>query len=312
MKNVTKYNNLPDTFPIRYALIAQESVFGQKIIEKPRTVKEEILFRELIGLLQKEPINKNSFSLNYMCFGFSIADKTYIEIPKLNGTKEWADSLKEEIASVIPFTEAKMTGGGEAFELGLYSYKGAFEKPAFLNIYNDYKKYDLLDGPGDMNPKYGFVGDVKPFYSLYQRIIAGKISNYEFYQSLSRYEKPVNIQIPYSSVWDLLDNNTGKDGFEGVIPTLPVDMFDKFAAPLLTDQQKNICNDKKITAVVCRNWESLFAEELYAIYKILNFCKNCEKPLPFGYKGKYCPEIKENQNCIRERNRKRATKSSQD
>ena len=68
---------------------------------------------------------------------------------------------------------------------------------------------------------------------------------------------------------------------------------------------------EKITITVVRSWDELFAEEISTLNKMMKFCNNCGKALPFNYQGKYCLENKENQECVKERARKRARKKSQ-
>jgi hypothetical protein len=99
------------------------------------------------------------------------------------------------------------------------------------------------------------------------------------------------------------------DGFQnGIIPVTNKLGKQNFIEEYTKYNQDAIDNENKITIAVCKNWEELFTEELLALYKEMNFCKNCGKTLPFNYQGRFCPDTKENEECKKERGRERAKK----
>ena len=171
--------------------------------------------------------------------------------------------------------------------------------------HNILAKHDnYMQGLPEIIHKFGYLensSDIKCLYNDYEKIKDNKITNFQLYESMAKYAKPVYISTPYSKTWKILDS-----GFQdGIIPVFgrshKEDIIEK--SELL--DEKDGYSKSKILVAVCRNWEELFAEEISALYKMFNFCNNCGRALPFDYKGNYCPDLSENKNCIKERNRKR-------
>lgn len=273
--------NLPDKFPIRYALIIET---------------EDFIFNQYLMLLNKKPLDYSLLFPRYHSASFSILNRKAFEITEIKNNSnwensrddddEWALSIEDRLKEIIP----NISLGGISIGIGsinMYSYKKSAEIPAFVHFRNK----------GDDDAKY--------FNKIFDGIKNGKYNNFDLYQELFIYLKAIKQDLYYSSIWKELDNN--KD-LKGII-TNSMRIKDK---DFFRELSKNEENKEKITVLICRSWKELFAEEVFALYKMFNYCNNCGKALPFNYNGRYCPEGPESIDCIRERARKRKHSQNKD
>lgn len=302
--------NLPEKFPIRYALVTYDievDEFEDPALRDAYLREQKNLFIQYVLKLQ----SCNDLSSDYHTIQIHHLSDEILNVKSLNYDPNDIDefmnlieSLKKELAHFLNTDKDKILsswGKGYAFDPYLYSYAGSGEKPAFLQAYNK-----LLNPPKDLYKISVSKSDINFFYGLYQKIRDGKISAVQLYEKLNQYNKPIYISTHYSKNWAVADS--GKT--DGIFITR-----NKIGSGYneLLKEVENQNFDFKINIVVCRNWEELFAEEIMQIYRMSNFCGNCGKALPFDYQGKFCPpELPENADCIRERARQRARKSSQD
>lgn len=294
-------NQLPEVFPIRYAIILNarndKNLDNKLLLPDP---KVEMLFRQYILKLQKEPLSKSGLRprADYIKASFQDIDIAYLA--KLEGEEGWLKTTSDKLTSILPGIKINFTGTGFFIETSLYSYRGAYEIPSFVK----FKKEEDKIGFYEVERKYNIKSLIyRYFYDKYKEILEDKVNSWELYQILARYKQPIRIEAPYSEIWEFLD--AGKNN--GFISSNIYRTEDKIIHDSLPDKIKK--SNSKIEIVICRSWKELFAEELSALYKTLKRCRNCNKPLPFKYKGNYCPDLSENKNCIKERNRKRKSQA---
>ena len=294
--------NLPDKFPIRYALIIKNQFdydrYDKRVLDG-RQQEEEILCRQLIRFLQKNPITRRLLFAKSTSVKYSLVGIEIINITKFEESEVWVNILDKTMKNIIPEAVRECYSHGDAFELGLYSYRGNCEIPAFIDAYNKRENYDYIDH------KFGFgdslVQSIKYVYETYIKLKEGKIKDWELYEILTRFEKAIYINSPYSALWEALDKRL----LDGTIPHDHLFQYENKEIKAITEKSYK----QKIPIAVCRSWEDLFGEEILALYKMFRFCHNCGSALPFDYQGNYCPDAKENQQCIRERARFRAQKT---
>lgn len=305
--------NLPDIFPIRYAIIISDwlNKDDSSENEKPQFYTPatfEMLFRQMLLALQKEPLSEELLMPKSETIKFKFMDVEIIKIAKLNAPFNWANTLGVEIPKIIPEAKRSSIEVGSAFDIGLYSYRGASEIPSFITAGNILAKHGGIEGHLKIAEKFGYVengANVRFLYDNYKRLRNNEITSFQLYESMAKYAKPIYISTPYSKVWEVLDG-----GFQnGIVKLSSKFNIHDFIGKIEMDDKKRNYGENKITVAVCKSWEELFAEEISAVYKILNFCNNCGKALPFDYQGKYCPATKGNEECTRARARKRAKKS---
>jgi len=296
-------NQLPEVFPLRYAMVIvagnDEEFDDRPLLPDP---KIEMLFRQYVLKLQKEPIKKRLLRPASYFVKASFADIDVGYLAKLADNNEsgsmdgWLSETSKSFEKMLPGVVVQSSGWGFFLNTSLYSYSGACEIPSFIKFWKETEKIGFDNARKQFcfnSSMYGF------FYNKYRQILNDEISSWELYQILAKYRQPIRIEAPYSELWKFLDSGKNK----GIItPNIHL-AENKSVLESLPSQTKNY--DDKIEIVICRSWEELFAEELSAFYKTLKRCRNCNKPLPFNYKGNYCPDTPENKNCVKERNRKR-------
>jgi len=289
--------NLPDKFPIRYALIIRNladwdmdaSLMGQ---ERQR----ELLYKQLVIDLQQNPVTKERLTTQTISIIVTLLGIEIINLMMINKDEKEIKLFIKNVKDLLPNAEFEPPRFDDfIFRLSLYSYCGNYEIPALIRAYNKrddldylYEKLELEDRPKIINV----------FYDIYQKMIKGNLRDWELYEHLNKYERPIYINSPYSELWKLLDSGA----LDGLIHTGY--LFENKIIKSLKEKQYK----QKIPIAICRSWESLFAEEISALYKMFRFCHNCGKALPFDYQGNYCPDTKENQQCMRERAKIRAQK----
>lgn len=306
--------NLPDEFPIRYAIIVSDWLAdsGDDWAEKLQfyaPAESELLFRQLLLLLQKEPMNEDLLMPRATKITFKSMDVEIMNVAKLSAPTDWADKIEKGMVELVPEAKRYSTEVGRAFEIGLYSYRGAGEIPSFMVAHNaSIKSSTRARGDLEVIKKLGFLKEysaLDSLYESYERIINNEITGFQFYEAMVNYKKPIYISIPHSRAWEILDN-----GFqEGIVRLSNAFGKKDLIKELNAKRTENSYKDERISVAICKSWEDLFAEEISSLYKMFIFCANCGKPLPFDCHGKYCPNNKENQKCIQERYRKRARKS---
>ncbi len=303
--------NFPERFPIRYAIILREfkdddDDFSNRRTSERKLIDEQI-FRQFILLLQEQPLDRTILQLSKVSVLCRSLGLKVFEGAKLNAGEEWINEVEKYISLLYP--EALVltdTTRGHAYNLGLYSYAGAGEIPSFWKMY---QKYDDKNFLGERFGFHEHFGAILSRSRLYERMMKGEVTESFLYEMGELYERPIYLTVPHSSLWSFLD----KGNLEGVVPTyldilkyksfieqLPIEDFDKRSVSL-----KEKMHEPKITIVLCRNWVSLFTEEILSLYRSSVFCKNCSACLPFNYKGKYCLSSPENKQCNRERARQR-------
>lgn len=259
--------NLPEKFPIRYALII---------------MTDDLIFNQYLALLSKKPLDYSLLIPKYHSASFAILDRDAFEITRIKDNQadgddeNWAESIEDKLREVIPDISLKSHGSGRS-SLGMYSYKKSAEIPAFIRV---------KDGEADY------------YKQVFAEVQNGKYDTFNLYQEIGSHLKSTKQDLYYSNIWKELDKNKDLDGMISQSFKLEhSDLFKKLP--------KNKDVKEKITVLICRSWEELFAEEVFTLYKMLNYCNNCGKALPFNYIGRYCPDKPDNIECIRERARKR-------
>ncbi|GEM_PF-4120858 len=289
--------NLPDEFPIRYALITGDIGDSEEDSAK-RTAAEESLFRQLLFLIQKEALTEELLNLSYSSIDVRLHGQQIADIARLSAPQSWINEASEYFKKLLPEATFNSTLG-TGFLVGLYSYRGALERPIFLQSYNNRTNRDFL------SKKIGYYGSSSSItwaYELHQRINAGQLDDWELYKSKSRYDDAIYINIPFSPIWELLDQGA----MDGIFPHSTSGNNRTESIKNLFKMLPPIAPDKKITVAVCRNWQSLFFEELRVLHTSVRFCQNCQKALPMGYRGKYCSD---DSACLRARARIRKSQS---
>ncbi len=297
MKNVVK-KNLPDKFPIRYALLVQSS---EEHDDFDSVVEREVLFRQLLSILQQKPLSKEMLLVSQTSIKFILLGIEIMNIAKLGRDYEWLKLTEEKMKEIMPEIQRDSWSYGDAFTLGLYSYKGNYEIPSFIRAHN------IKDDLGALSGKFGGSisrGKINFFYNIFEEIKNNKINEWELYKSLNEYKRPLYITSYQSDLWKMLDERV-------LGGTIRPARSHQYETKEIKDLKEKNNYSEKITITVFRNWHELFAEEINTLYRMMNFCNNCGKALPFNYQGKYCPNNKKNQECIKERARKRARKKSQ-
>lgn len=292
--------NFPDKFPIRYAILINDHI-DKDSEDYFDIARHKVLWDKLIKLLQTKSLDIKDLSLRYRAVGFSYQNTKLCDVPELNVQEKWADELAKKLAQSIP--EGQFSHGyGLAFDLGLYSYRGSAEIPLFWQIYShmEDEKYVGerlgLFGWG-YHPKFIDLGN--KIYKQYKQIMRGNITEWERFKSSQENYPIAHLTIPNSQLWHLLDKGQNN----GFISPYAEEMDIDENALKRGKQEKR---PSKMSVIVSRSLHALMWEEMMALYRVSSFCNNCGQALPFNYKGKYCLEAKENQDCIRERARKRA------
>jgi len=307
--------NLPDEFPIRYALIAKWNDSVQQPLDK-------MLYNQLIVLLESKPLLRENLDLYAQMVSFSLLGTNVLAFAKLFDSvdiavykiHEWVQLAGKSMASLIPKIKIEdLPGILEISGLGLYSYMGACEIPCFFQAKNATVE--------KLKEKFGYIIDsksIKDIFDIYTGICKGVANQREIWEIGNKYKKPLQISVPFSAVWGSLDNNNGG----GCIPvsgffdtsrlddsgTVKQPDLYEYRSKLIENIPRTDTKEGRINVLICESWESLMAEEVAMLHKITSFCSNCGKSLPYDYNGKYCPDEEGNEKCIRERNRKRKKK----
>jgi len=299
--------NLPNEFPIQYAVIVKD-LEKDDFIKNPllETKEDKFLFRELINHLQASGLTKKNIDLNVFSFNINASGLNLLQINKLatqNNDRyadfmRWSGNMGNILDTLYPNIDlSKTTNSRAKYSLGLYSYNASWI-PSFIRGYKALEKgmnynTDLIDWFGTHYNDF-----LETIYNLYQRIKLNINNSKELYTLASNFEKPIYIDIPYTDIWKDLDRRIN----DGIIPNISLLNRSEYLSNITSVSNKYT---KKIRAVVCLDWKALFVEELYALLKLFSYCNNCGKALPIGFSGSYCPD---DENCLKERGRKRKNK----
>lgn len=282
--------SLPEQFPIRYAIISNPHL----AIESSVDITEGFSVRsQFLHYLQDTPILSNN--LNLFCYGVEhrdIDNNLVFQLYKLEGSEEWVNDISQKFSTIVP-SGPSITSRGRAYQLTAISYKGMAEIPLFWQIMKMEEQDKFLR-------KYNFsnVRRIKQeIIKLYDLIISNQ--NLEFERKVeSNRDLMKKIMIPTSKLWAYLSAGN-LDGY-----ARHEDFIDGNS-----EAYENKNSEGYLEVVLAPNLLVLLKQEMWDWYKSLNFCNSCRKPLPFKYKGKYCPDLIENQHCIRERARLRKRKA---
>lgn len=267
--------NLPDKFPIRYALVIEAL---------DDDFKDDLILNQYLELIHKNPMDYSLIFPEFNSVIFNILDQEAFKITKVGNDDSWTKSIKDKIREVIPEVSLKGWSRGNAARIGMYSYKKAAEIPAFVSFNRSIERSGL--------------GNSDYFNKIFDNIRLGKYDSFGLYQDLKSFLNGTIQELSYSNCWKELDRNKE---LKGIVTSQSGDISEKIFKTLPLTKP----NNDMIPVMVCFSWDELFAEEVFAVYKMFNYCNNCGKALPFNYTGKYCPEGLENIECIRERARKR-------
>ncbi len=293
---------LPERFPIRYAIVAERIAdYDNNDWEDSRSDEPNEIFvhRQLTNYLRSHALTKDSLRLGSVGIAARIAGVNLINLSKLAEEQAWVDLAKKNIEELFPDEKILISQHtGNAYLLGLYSYTGAAEQPSFFNAYRHREDSKYI------GKKFGLNQTAVNFlYRMYDNLTKGLENEKELAELAFEYGSPSYITVPYSGLWKALD----KGACNGIIPNL----FSKQESLEYTSSivEEEIKEGSKIQVIVCKKWQALFVEEIQSLFRISSFCNNCQKPLPFDYKGKYCIDLPENKDCIRQRNRIRKSQS---
>ena len=293
--------SLPNKFPIRYAILVTDNNKDDEEVDDFELSKRRALWSQFIDYIKVKPLELNDLSIRYAGVGYRDKyDNMLSIIPKLNAPKEWSEKTQEAIMKIIP--EGLFTlYNGHAFNLTLYSYEGMFDVPIFWKILKSNKNKDLLLKELKLRQLnyYNTEGIKISMQKKYDQVMNGKTSLWENFSNLNQ-PAVFYIRIPYSKLWKAIDNGNE----EGIVCYCD-DNLDN-----LDDKIKKMNEPEQgfINVAIVRDLESLMLEEMVSLYKVSSFCNSCGKPLPFDYKGKYCPDTPENIDCTRKRARIRHKK----
>ena len=296
---------LPDSFPIRYAIFV-DAFLDKNTKDDFDLSWQNALWFQLIQFLRVKPLALEDLSFGYTGAKYEDADGNKLcAVPRLNGTKEWADKLRSVFAENIKggtFSSSR----GSVFNLTAYSYEGMAEQPLFSRVMNATKENSerVIAELRLRELNYSAIeGLQKAVQIKYQQVVSGKANLWKNYGNINR--PPVFfLEMPYSKMWKVLDRSR----LGGIACFNNDNDLQKIHDAMDKIKDEDVDEKKTILVAVAKDVEALMLEEIAALYRDSTLCKGCGKPLPFGYKGKYCPETKENMACFRKRASKRQKK----
>jgi hypothetical protein len=295
----------PDTFPIRYAIFVDESFKDENLKDDLLLSRQNALWFQLIQFLESRPLELNDLSLKYNSVSYRDADGNDLcIIPKLEGTKEWADNLNMALEKNVGMSGTFGSPHGSIFNLTAYSYEGMAERPLYKRILNaDEKSRERVIAELQLkNLNYFAIEGLQVFLkNKYKQVMTGKANLWKKYGGLNKPEV-FFLEMPYSKLWKALDKASvgGIACFNGDLQRVH-DAIGKI---------KDVEYKETIIVAIAKDLEALMLEEIAAEYKTLTLCRNCGKPLPAGSKGVYCPKTLENMDCYRKRDSIRHKKSA--
>ena len=150
-------NQLPEVFPLRYAMVIEagndEEFKDRPLLPDP---KIEMLFRQYILKIQKEPIIKSLLRPAPYFVKASFADIDVGYLAKLADNNQsgsmdgWLSETSQSFEKMLPGVVVEGSGWGFFLNVSLYSYRGALEFPSFIKFWKEtnntdfYKTRELL------------------------------------------------------------------------------------------------------------------------------------------------------------------------
>ena len=265
--------NFPDKFPIRYL------IFIKRVSDKHDSdfseTREKLLWDELITTLQTSPLDINLLHLRFNEVGYQYNEEVLARFPKLNAPEDWCDNLA---GAIKPFLSTGTLYRSEGYlcDLGLYSYSGMGEIPFFWQLYHHRQDSKKAGDELGLN----FIGyldyekTAEEAYKIYQEIVTGNVEKWERYRA-STTPKSFRLTIPYSPLWEALDRGDNNGMITPRTEEADITLPERTQKP-----------SKKIEVVIVQDLESLFVEEVVALYKASSFCKAITKKFWrrfFGY-----------------------------
>lgn len=293
--------SLPEKFPIRYAIIVSEDFNDKKIKDDFDKSERNTLWCQFIDYIKKNPLTLDDLSINYVSAEYVTNNGNKIcVLPKLKGNSKWQEQIYEILYKNIPLTIFSPSSG-RAFNLSLYSYSGMLETPIFWKVAHGLKPDEVIE-----NLQLRALGQYSLSgldYSMdinFKRIMNGELDSWENQNNL---KEPLvfYVRVPYSRLWKALDTsvNNGVVSYQNDVSLIKSEV----------GKVEEVEENEFITIVVAKNLLALMYEEMVSVYKASSFCNSCNKPLPFGYKGKFCPNSQENKACNQKRARIRKRRS---
>lgn len=286
---------LPNTFPLRYAIVLDGAGDNEEDDEKDRALRAQ-----LYTYLQRTPLVATDLRLNFSGFEIRTSNVAVASLTRLGASKEWHESTSRVVQELFP--EGQLTTStGIAFLLGLYSYRGALEIPAFYRMINAKDSFEKQEKIIGREGHRSAVSIENRLLRLYRSILNGEIDEATLWSVKQEKPETLHINAPISDLWQLLDND---QSLEGSLPPKPVNNG-------LELPNQPGTNEGRIPVAVCRTWDSLFLEELWQLHRHLNYCNNCGHALErTTRKTAFCqPGMESYLSCRKARERKRKNSS---
>jgi hypothetical protein len=288
--------NPPANFPIRYAIVLSHG--SKKHKDDLDVSKSKSLWSQFVDFLKQNPLEPTDLSIGYVTVTYSDKyNNKLCEIPLLRGERDWSKKLLDLLTNNIP--EGRFSEGfGTYFHLTLFSYQGMMEAPIFSRILHGKNEEEISKSLRLKSFGYYSVEGLRKTVQIkYDKVMSGNSGFWQNFRLLN--EPPVfYIQVPYSKLWEAIDR--GK--LQGVAS------YNEIDEGIYKDLKEEV-EETFITIAIAKDLDALITEEIIAIYKSSNFCRMCGKVLPIGYKGIFCPDTKENTDCVKKRARIRKKKS---
>ncbi len=285
--------NLPEIFPVRYAVVA-EDVYSASL--KGAVKSSDWLFKQLLRLIQSEPLTADKLKLKASSMRFTDLGIPAFTIEKLDPHIDWDNKIRRDIHEQFPGISWNYHMGA-TYNLNLVSYAGRYEIPVLVEAHNKKGDIDFL------HDRFGYSfnrTDLDIIYELFEELKNGNLSDTRLWSIRASTNEPVLIEADISSLWEHLEDPEGMN--KGVLSS-----FNVMARPQRYQEiPPEPTSKRKIQIYVCKSWDSLMVEELYALKRATTFCLNCGKGLPYGSRHKYCPD---NPECRRARDRERARRT---
>jgi hypothetical protein len=315
--NMKKMIQLPEYFPLRYAMVIfspKQGGVGNEGNTNFLDSQDRHLFFELIDILKRKPFTEersiwSSVSVKAFLRGEQICKYVkLLEGNDLNRGATWVEETERAIKNIVGKQPLVFhLPQSIQFKIAAASYSGLGERPTVLMASQNQDNEDVVErffGYRFLNDGYPMVDGVSIFL-LYQGLKDGTTSEALIDELASKFTRPRRIDMPYSYLWSLLDKGTN----QGMLPR-KMNWGEYYERSLyepreIFAQKTKIEVDKKVIQVlVCDSWESLFLEEIRELYRMIRHCNNCGLALSPKRTAKYC-DPKLSKSCGLERARKR-------
>lgn len=300
--------NLPQTFPIKYALVVQDAGIRKTLgqFNEVNFSIRQALRTELLKFLKTEPLLPEH--LKIPCSFVACRDEwknKIFEIPKFNPDKDWSKEAITSLKKIVPDGDF-VSKEGMGFEMTMISYGGLMDTPLYFKILNppsisNKRELDILKIIShSISSSFGHPGDEQKdkIRKKFKEITNGRFGFSESFNAIN--EPPVfYISAPSSKLWRALEDQKLKGVVFG-----DEDNLEEISKIINKTEKEG--DYPPIHIAVAKSFSALITEEMIALYKESKFCQNCGEMLPFyspegnKYKGRYCPE-NENNECKRKR-----------